>query len=130
MGVPTRAKLVTIVAHSLVAPPLVFRALCLCWPVQLSGGALIASVVTASFEATGSIEAFPSLLLLPTGLPSIALIAAVAVVLGAQNLGPYKTSRVARIAHKNRAGQSISACKDDISMVPRSVVPLSLSVER
>ena len=124
------ARLVTIVVHSLVAPPMAFLALCLCWLAQLSVGVLIASLVTVSSGVTGSIEAFPILLLSPIGLPSTALSAAVAFVPGAQNLGPYKTSRVARIAHKNRAGQSKSSCKDDISMVPPFVQALCVTAKR
>jgi hypothetical protein len=122
------AKLATIVVHSLVAPPMVFLVLCLCWLAQLLEGALIASLGTVAFEVTESIEAFPNRLLHHIDSMSIALNVVGAFALGAQNLGPYKTSRVARIAHKIRAGQSRSFCKGGISMVPMFVLPFPLTV--
>ena len=124
------AMLATIVVHSLVALPMVCLDLCLCWLELLVGGALTFSLETVSFEVTGSIEAFPNRLPLPMGSLSIVLNVAVAFALGAQNLGPYKTSRVARIAHKTRAGPSRSSCKGGTSMVPPFVRPLFWTAKR
>lgn len=114
-----KARLVTIVAHSLAFPPAVCLDLCLC----LSGWLVVFWIAfweTVACVAIGSIDLFPIVHLLAMRSSATA---PAAVEFGAQNLGRYMTSRVAHIVHSIRGVLSRFFCRENISKARPSVSP-------